>query len=156
LKETNTRPGQFVAINGAGGGLGSFGLQFAKAMGLRAIAIYFGQAKQDHCLRQGTEFFINAQTQNVVEEMLKWLWPTRRNQCCSCSETTWGLIVSLPTDGKFSVDTNLMVFKGITIKGTFLGSREDVAEVLQFLSRGLIDIPIEMWDFPSYQMPLSG
>uniref|UniRef100_A0A914EHG3 alcohol dehydrogenase n=1 Tax=Acrobeloides nanus TaxID=290746 RepID=A0A914EHG3_9BILA len=158
LKETNTRPGQFVAINGAAGGLGSFGLQFAKAMGLRPIAIDFGQAKQDHCLRQGAEFFIDAQTQNVVEEMLKVtngcgphgvinVAPAAKpleDALLYVRKTGTIVIVGLPTDGKFSVNTNLMVFKGITIKGTFLGSREDVAEVLQFLARGLIDIPIEI------------
>lgn len=34
LKESQARPGQYVAIVGAGGGLGSFALQYAKAMGL--------------------------------------------------------------------------------------------------------------------------
>ena len=54
------------------------------------------------------------------------------------------VIIGLPDDGKFTVDTNLMVFKGITIKGNLLGSREDLDEVLQFMARGLIDIPIEI------------
>uniref|UniRef100_A0A914CEZ7 alcohol dehydrogenase n=1 Tax=Acrobeloides nanus TaxID=290746 RepID=A0A914CEZ7_9BILA len=158
LKETNTRPGQFVAINGAAGGLGSFGLQFAKAMGLRAIAIDFGQAKHDHCLRQGAEFFIDAQTQNVVEEMLKVTNGCGPHGVVSVAPATKPLeeallyvrktgtivMVGLPDDGKFTLDINLMVFKGVTIKGTLLGSREDMDEVLQFLARGLIDIPIEI------------
>ena len=158
MKETNTRPGQFVAINGAGGGLGSFGLQFAKAMGLRAIAIDFGQVKQDHCLRQGAEFFIDAQNQNVVEEMLKItngcgphgvinVAPSAKpleDALVYVRKTGTIVIVGLPDDGKFTVDTNLMVFKGVTIKGNLLGSREDMDEVLQFLARGLIDIPIEI------------
>ena len=39
LKESGARPGQSVAIVGAGGGLGSLAQQYAKAMGLRVIAI---------------------------------------------------------------------------------------------------------------------
>ena len=39
LKESGARPGQTVAIVGAGGGLGSLAQQYAKAMGLRVIAI---------------------------------------------------------------------------------------------------------------------
>uniref|UniRef100_A0A914CI57 Enoyl reductase (ER) domain-containing protein n=1 Tax=Acrobeloides nanus TaxID=290746 RepID=A0A914CI57_9BILA len=158
LKETNTRPGQFVAINGASGGLGSIGLQLAKAMGLRAIAIAFGQAKQDHCLRQGAEFFIDAQTQNVVEEVLKVTNGCGPHGVISVAPSVKPLedallyvrktgtivIVGLPDDGKFTVDVNLMVFKGVTIKGSLLGSREDLDEVLQFLAKGLIDIPIEI------------
>jgi propanol-preferring alcohol dehydrogenase len=31
LKESNTRPGQYVAVVGAGGGLGSLALQYARA-----------------------------------------------------------------------------------------------------------------------------
>jgi alcohol dehydrogenase, propanol-preferring len=69
LKETDTKPGQFVAITGAGGGLGSFALQFAKAMGLRPIAIDFGDSKRDHCLKQGAEFFVDAKQQDVIEEV---------------------------------------------------------------------------------------
>jgi propanol-preferring alcohol dehydrogenase len=46
LKESGARPGQTVAIVGAGGGLGSLAVQYAKAMGLEVIAIDGGDEKQ--------------------------------------------------------------------------------------------------------------
>ena len=46
LKESGARPGQTVAIVGAGGGLGSLAQQYAKAMGLRTIAIDSGEEKK--------------------------------------------------------------------------------------------------------------
>ena len=46
LKESGARPGQTVAIVGAGGGLGSLAQQYAKAMGLRTIAIDSGAEKE--------------------------------------------------------------------------------------------------------------
>ena len=46
LKEAQVRPGQTVAIVGAGGGLGSLAQQYAKAMGLRVIAIDGGDEKR--------------------------------------------------------------------------------------------------------------
>ena len=45
LKETNTRPGEWVVISGAGGGLGHVAIQYAKAMGLHVAAVDLGPEK---------------------------------------------------------------------------------------------------------------
>lgn len=51
LKTSEAKPGQTVAIVGAGGGLGSIATQYAKAMGLRVIGIDGGDAKKkSECL----------------------------------------------------------------------------------------------------------
>lgn len=55
LKESGARPGQTVAIVGAGGGLGSLAQQYAKAMGLRVIAIDGGEEKRGMCEKLGAE-----------------------------------------------------------------------------------------------------
>lgn len=55
LKESGVRPGQTVAIVGAGGGLGSLAQQYAKAMGLRIVAIDGGDEKKAMCEKLGTE-----------------------------------------------------------------------------------------------------
>lgn len=55
LKESGARPGQWVAIVGAGGGLGSMAQQYAKAMALRVIAIDAGDEKRAMCMELGTE-----------------------------------------------------------------------------------------------------
>lgn len=55
LKESGARPGQTVAIVGAGGGLGSLAQQYAKAMGLRIISIDAGDEKRDICKSLGAE-----------------------------------------------------------------------------------------------------
>lgn len=39
LKESVAHPAEFIAIIGAGGGLGSLATQYAKAMGLRTFAV---------------------------------------------------------------------------------------------------------------------
>lgn len=53
LKESGVRPGQTVAIVGAGGGLGSIAQQYAKAMGLNVIAIDSGEDKRKLCEDMG-------------------------------------------------------------------------------------------------------
>jgi propanol-preferring alcohol dehydrogenase len=55
LKESGVRAGQTVAIVGAGGGLGSLAQQYAKAMGLRVVAIDGGDEKRAMCEQLGTE-----------------------------------------------------------------------------------------------------
>lgn len=57
LKESGARPGQTVAIVGAGGGLGSLAQQYAKAMGLRIIAIDGGEEKKAMCEQLGAEVY---------------------------------------------------------------------------------------------------
>lgn len=55
LKDSGVRPGQTVAIVGAGGGLGSLAMQYGQAMGLRVIAIDGGDEKRAMCLELGAE-----------------------------------------------------------------------------------------------------
>lgn len=71
LKESGARPGQTVAIVGAGGGLGSLAQQYAKAMGLRVIAIDSGEEKKKMCLEQlGSQAFVDfATSKNLVKDV---------------------------------------------------------------------------------------
>lgn len=71
MKESGARPGQTVAIVGAGGGLGSLAQQYAKAMGLRVIAVDTGDDKKKMCLEQlGAESFVDfISSKNVVKDV---------------------------------------------------------------------------------------
>jgi propanol-preferring alcohol dehydrogenase len=59
LKESGVRPGQYVAVVGAGGGLGCFTLQYAKAMGIHSIAVDTGSDKAQICRDLGAITFID-------------------------------------------------------------------------------------------------
>lgn len=72
LKTSGARPGQQVAIAGAAGGLGVFALQYARAMGLHAIAIDGGSPEKGKvCMRLGAQAFVDFMKpgQDVVEEV---------------------------------------------------------------------------------------
>lgn len=70
LKESNARPGNTVVITGAGGGLGTLALQYAKAMGLRTIAIDGGDEKRKMCTEKlGAEVFVDFMTDDVVAKV---------------------------------------------------------------------------------------
>jgi propanol-preferring alcohol dehydrogenase len=71
LKESGAKPGQTVAIVGAGGGLGSLAQQYAKAMGLQVIAIDTGDEKKKMCMEQlGASAFVDFGTsKNVIKDV---------------------------------------------------------------------------------------
>lgn len=58
-KRSKARPGEWIALLGAGGGLGHLGVQYANALGLRVIAVDGGSAKRDLCLRLGAEHYLD-------------------------------------------------------------------------------------------------
>jgi propanol-preferring alcohol dehydrogenase len=71
LKESGARPGQTVAIVGAGGGLGSLACQYAKAMGLEIIAIDCGDEKKAMTARLGANKFVDfATSKDLVAETM--------------------------------------------------------------------------------------
>lgn len=71
LKESGVRPGETVAIVGAGGGLGSLACQYAKAMGLQVIAIDAGDEKKKMCMEQlGASSFCDfSSSENLVKDV---------------------------------------------------------------------------------------
>jgi propanol-preferring alcohol dehydrogenase len=71
LKESGAKPGQTVAIVGAGGGLGSLAQQYAKAMGLQVVAIDSGAEKRDMSLNElGALAFVDfKESKDVVADV---------------------------------------------------------------------------------------
>jgi len=61
-KRSAVRPGQWLVIPGAGGGLGHLAVQYAKAMGMRVIAIDGGDSKAKLCIDLGAEEFLDFTT----------------------------------------------------------------------------------------------
>jgi len=63
LKETETRPGEWVVISGAGG-LGHLAIQYAKAMGMHVAAVDLGPEKTALARKLGAEITIDPKTQD--------------------------------------------------------------------------------------------
>lgn len=71
LKTADLRPGQWVAISGAGGGLGSLAIQYAKAMGLRVLAIDGGDDKAKLCTDLGAEVFVDfTKSKDIIKDVV--------------------------------------------------------------------------------------
>lgn len=158
LKTANLRAGQWVAISGAGGGLGSIAIQYAKAMGYRVVGIDGGAEKADAAKKLGAEAFVDfKQTPDVVEEVQRITGGGAHGVInVSVSEQAMQqslsyvrkrgtvVLVGLPPDAKVTASVLESVVKSVDIKGSYVGNRADSAEALDFFARGLIDYPIHI------------
>ncbi|KAI9850388.1 MAG: alcohol dehydrogenase [Vezdaea acicularis] len=160
LKESGARPGQTVAIVGAGGGLGSVAVQYAKAMGLEVLGIDTGDEKKKLFKKLGGTTFIDfAQSKDLIKDVKA---ATHNNEgphavlLVAANEKPFqqiteyvrsrGTVVAmgLPADAYLKAPVFGSVIRMVTIKGSYVGNRRDTAEALEFFQRGLIECPIKI------------
>ena len=155
IKQTEARPGEWIAISGAGG-LGHLAIQYAKAMGLLVCAIDIDDGKLAHATRLGADFVINAKTGDPAAAVKKatgggahgvlitapsliafkqGVGMTRKLGTC--------VLVGLPP-GEFPVPLFDVVANCITIRGSFVGTRQDMAEALAFAVGDKVKADIEL------------
>jgi propanol-preferring alcohol dehydrogenase len=155
IKETAARPGDWIAISGVGG-LGHLAVQYAKAMGLLVCAVDIDDGKLSHATSLGADFVINAKTEDPAGAVKKatsggahgvlitapsliafkqGVGMTRKHGTC--------VLVGLPP-GEFPVPLFDVVANCITIRGSFVGTRQDMAEALAFAVKGKVKAHIEL------------
>jgi alcohol dehydrogenase, propanol-preferring len=153
LKETEARPGQWVVISGIGG-LGHLAVQYARAMGLRVIAVDVAQDKLDLATRLGAEYVVNASTEDAVAAVQQAVGGAHAALVTAVSTTAFDtavrllrrggtcVLVGLPP-GEFPTPIFEVVLKRITIRGSIVGTRADLYEALDIAARGDITVAYE-------------
>lgn len=160
LKESGIKPGQYVAIVGAGGGLGSLGVQYAKAMGCRVIAIDAGEEKAALVKELGAESYVDfMKTKDIVAEVRAatedGLGPQaavlvavveKPFQQAALYVRPLGtvVVVGLPANAYLKAPVFESVLKMVTIKASYVGNRTDTVEAIDFYRRGLVKSPIKV------------
>jgi propanol-preferring alcohol dehydrogenase len=155
LKETEAKAGEWVVVSGAGG-LGHLAIQYAKVMGLQVCAVDIDDGKLAHAKKLGADLVVNAKTSDPVAAVKKGtdggahgvlitapslsafkqgVGMTRKHGTC--------VLVGLPP-GEFPVPLFDVVANCITIRGSFVGNREDMAETLAFAAEGKVKADIEL------------
>jgi propanol-preferring alcohol dehydrogenase len=155
IKETQARPGEWIVISGIGG-LGHLGVQYARAMGLRVVAVDIDDGKLAHAKRLGAEVTINAKSGDPAEAVKRATQGGAHGVLITAPSLPafkqgvgmtrkWGtcVLVGIPP-GEFPTPLFDVVANCITIRGSFVGNRRDMAEALDFGSRGLVKADIEL------------
>lgn len=148
LKMTEARPGQWVVISGIGG-LGHIAVQYARAMGLRVAAVDIDDAKLELARRHGAELTVNALTQDpaaVVQErtggahgvLVTAVHPKAFGQALGVARRGATIVFNGLPPGDFPADIFDIVLRAITIRGSIVGTRQDMIEALDFYARGQI------------------
>ncbi|MEO1470112.1 MAG: zinc-dependent alcohol dehydrogenase [Pseudomonadota bacterium] len=147
LKETDTRPGQTVVISGIGG-LGHLAVQYARAMGLRVVAVDVAEDKLRLAREMGAEVAINAATTDPVDEVTR-LGGADGVLVTAVSTSAFAQavgmlapggtmsLVGLPP-GDFPLPIFDVVLNRKTIRGSIVGTRADLAESLAFAGEGKV------------------
>lgn len=153
LKETEARPGEWVAISGCGG-LGHLAIQYARAMGLRVVALDLSEEKLAAALREGAEAAINAGATDAVDQVKAITGGGAHGVLVTAvSRSAFGQalqfvrrhgtisLVGLPP-GDFATPIFDVVLKRITLRGSIVGSRQDLAEAVAFAVQGKVHAEI--------------
>ncbi|WP_460627069.1 alcohol dehydrogenase AdhP [Intrasporangium mesophilum] len=148
LKMTEAKPGEWVVISGIGG-LGHVAVQYAKAMGLRVAAVDIADDKLALAEKHGAELTVNALTADpaqVVQQvtggahgvLVTAVHPSAFGQAMHMSRRGGTIVfIGLPP-GDFPASIFDIVLKGLTVRGSIVGTRQDLAEALDFYARGHI------------------
>lgn len=163
LKESEVKPGQWVCISGAGGGLGHLAVQYAKAMGMRVVAIDHGEDKKKLCTDLGAESFIDfAEHKDIVKAVQdateggphgSLVLATNIkafSQACEYARAQGSIVtISLPAEATLQANMFWFTVKCLKLKGSYVGNREDTAEALDFVARGLVKPIMKVEPFSS-------
>src|SRR5450432_3891364 len=149
LKETDTRPGEWVAISGVGG-LGQVAIQYAKAMGLHVAALDIAPDKLALARAAGADIAIDARSPDAVADLLKAtgggahgvlvtaVSPSAFSQALRVVRRKGTVsLVGLPP-GEFATPIFDVVLKRITVRGSIVGTRRDLDEAIAFAVEGKV------------------
>lgn len=148
LKETDTRPGEWVVISGIGG-LGHLAVQYAKAMGLRVAAVDITDEKLELARAVGADLMINACREDPVSSIEKQIGGAHGVLVTApvrlAFEQGLGMLrrhgtmamVGLPS-GELELNIFDMVLNRKTVRGSIVGTRLDLIESLSFAAQGKV------------------
>ncbi|WP_031500010.1 zinc-dependent alcohol dehydrogenase [Bryobacter aggregatus] len=166
LKQAELQAGNWVAISGIGG-LGHLAIQYAQAMGLNIAAIDVADDKLALARSLQANLVIDARKTDPAEFLQQkiggahgviltapsqaafreGLGMTRRKGTC--------VLVGLPA-GDLPIPIFDMILRGITLRGSLVGTRNDQVEALSFASHAQVIAEIHLRPFREVNEALTG
>jgi propanol-preferring alcohol dehydrogenase len=148
LKETEANPGEWVAISGVGG-LGHVAVQYAKAMGFNVAALDVDAAKLELARELGADLAVDCRNADSVKQLVKQTGGMHGVLVTAVSTSAFGQAIGIVRrkgtivlnglpPGDFPTPVLPVVLKRITLRGSIVGTREDLAEALAFVAAGKV------------------
>ncbi|WP_022951404.1 alcohol dehydrogenase AdhP [Leucothrix mucor] len=154
LKVAEVKPGQWVAIVGAGG-LGHLAIQYAVAMGMNVIAVDTGAEKMALAKELGAAHCIDFKQDKPSEKIQELVGGVHGVVCTAVSKVAFEesyrslrrggtfVLVGLPPD-EMPLPIFDTVLNGVKVVGSIVGTRKDLKECLQFAAEGKVKAIIEV------------
>ncbi|MEM8855700.1 MAG: alcohol dehydrogenase AdhP [Pseudomonadota bacterium] len=148
LKETEAKPGQWVAISGIGG-LGHMAVQYAKAMGFHVVAVDVAEEKLALARALGADVTLNARDVDPADEVKRQMGGVHGVLVTAANTAAFAQAVAMLRRGGFMSLVGLppgsfplpifeIVLQRITVRGSIVGTRNDLAESLAFAGEGAV------------------
>jgi alcohol dehydrogenase, propanol-preferring len=154
IRETEVRAGEWLAVSGIGG-LGHLAVQYARAMGLQVAALDVAEEKLALARELGAELVLDAKAPDVVKQLMRATGggahgvlvtaaaPAAFAQALRLARRRGTVtMIGLPP-GSFATPILEVVLKRLTLRGSIVGTRQDLAAALQFAAAGRVRAQIE-------------
>lgn len=142
LRQHGCGPGKKVGIVGVGG-LGHFGILFAKALGAdRVVAISRKANKREDALKLGADAYIatdddedwvknNAQSLDLIISTVSSSKMPITGYCSLLRTRGTFVQMGAPEDGGLEIPVFALIMKGIKLGGSLIGSPDEIREMLE-------------------------
>lgn len=144
--------GQWLAVVGAGGGLGQYAVQYGLARGARVIGIDSGEQKRQLVQSVGATFLDFRSTTDIVHEVLKYTAGGAHAVIVTAgSSAAFAQAASMlriggslccvgipPGGGHIETSVAEIVIKGLKIQGNLVGSLKECLDAVEQVRTGLV------------------
>ena len=156
LKRTNVRPGQWMTVMGVGG-LGHIAVQYARAMGMRVAAVDVSAEKLALAQSYGAELLVNAMEADPAVHIRNAIGGTHGAVVTAVSAKAFEQSVGVLRNGgtvcwigipggkqdEIRMAISSVVNTEISVRGSSVGTRQDLQESIDFAANGLVKARIE-------------
>ena len=153
LKVTDTRPGEWVVVSGIGG-LGHLAVQYARAMGLHVAAVDVDDGKLELARRLGAAVAVNARGTDPAAHLKKEIGgahgvlvtaasPKAFEQALGMVRRGGTIVLNGLPPGSFPLPIFDMVLRGITLRGSIVGTRLDLQGALDLAGEGAVRATVQ-------------
>jgi D-arabinose 1-dehydrogenase-like Zn-dependent alcohol dehydrogenase len=141
LRNSGARAGEVVAVHGIGG-LGHLGVQYARQMGFKTVAINRGKDKEKLARQLGAHSYIDATAQDVAAELQQLGGASVILATAPNAQAISGLVDGLAPSGKLlvpaapseplSINVFSLIMKRSSVAGWYSGTAKDSQDTLEF------------------------